>query len=83
MDWDSLQQKTMNFILTTLIHHVNSLKDWNDKSKEELLNITLNVMSNSLLPDARLHWNEAIFDKVDEIKDKKVYDLLKDSGLKE
>lgn len=79
-----VEEKTMEFILLSLIHHVNTLEITSDE-REDVLNIVFNVLSNSLYPDARLYFNEAIFDKVEKIKkmdEGNIDNTLKNMGLR-
>jgi hypothetical protein len=70
INWDEITQSTMDFLLISLINHVNVnlAEDLTEEEKEQLLNVVLNVVSNSLLPDAREYWNEAIFKKAESVK---------------
>lgn len=87
LDWDGLKQSTMDFVLISVINQVsNELDDelTNDQ-QEQLLNLIFNIMTNSLLPDARLYWNEAIFKKVEYALEKKsekaTNDILREMGF--
>jgi len=82
---EDLKKKTMEFVLLSLIHHVNVL-EMTDDEREDVLNITFNVLTNTLQPDCSYYFNEAIFEKVEKFKkmseDNDVNNILKQMGLK-
>lgn len=83
-NWDKLKQSTMDFMLTAVVNHVSNVLDdeLTDEQQEQLLNLIMNVMTNSLLPDARLYWNEAIFDRIEKAQNVNTEDLFKKMGLR-
>lgn len=83
-DWDKLKQSTMDFMLTAVVNHVSNVLDdeLTNEQQEQLLNLIFNVMTNSLEPDARLYWNEAIFDKVEKAQAASSEDIFKQMGLR-
>ena len=83
-DWDKLKQSTMDFMLTAVVNHVSNVLDdeLTNEQQEQLLNLIFNVMTNSLLPDARLYWNEAIFDRVEKAQAANTEDIMKKMGFR-
>lgn len=81
---DEIKEKTMDFVLLSLVNYVNTL-EMTTEEREKLLNIVFNVMTNSLQPDAAYYFNEAIFDKVEkaiQMDEDKSVDILKKMGLR-
>lgn len=68
----------MEFILIAITNYTNEL-DLTEEEKEQLLNLVFNVLSNELNPHASMHWNEAIFSKIEEAETE---DLLVKMGLR-
>lgn len=56
----NLQEKSLKYILLSLIHRTNMLDELSDDDKEIVLNNVFNVMLNALKPDAALIWNDLI-----------------------
>jgi len=83
-DWDKLKQSTMDFMLIAVVNHISNVLDdeLTNEQQEHLLNLIMNVMTNSLLPDARLYWNEAIFDRVEKAQNVQTEDIMKKMGFR-
>ena len=71
MDFDKAKNATMKIILQSFVYYINEVlsEDFNEEELEKIMNVVLNVMTNSLYPDTALMWNNAIFNKIKLIKE--------------
>lgn len=74
-----VQNQTLRFVLNSIVYYVNMIDELNGEEKDNLLNVVLNVMTNSLNPDAAYEFNQAIFSLSKSIKEhdmEKIYDII-------
>lgn len=59
-EFNYLQEKSLKYVLISLIHNTNIIPELSEEDREVVLNNVFNAMLNSLKPDAAIVWNELI-----------------------
>lgn len=66
--FDFLQDKTLHYVLLSVVHNTNMLPELTEDQREAVLNNVFNIMLNSLRPDAAIIWNEKILQLSEKVK---------------